>query len=39
MDELRLRARQLKDETGLDLGPTVTRLEQSGTLPGAHLRL
>lgn len=39
MDELRLRARQLKEETGLDLGPTVTRLEQSGTLPGAHLRL
>ena len=37
--ELRERARALKAETGLDLGPTVARLEQVGNLPGARLRL
>lgn len=39
VDELRERARQLKAETGLDLGPTVSRLEQSGNLPGGQLLL
>lgn len=38
-DELRERARLLKTETGLDLGPTVSRLEQSGGLPGGRLLL
>ncbi|NMG75076.1 fused MFS/spermidine synthase [Aromatoleum diolicum] len=37
--ELRERARALKDRTGLDLGPTVTRLEQAGSLPGGRLIL
>jgi spermidine synthase len=37
--ELRERARALKAETGLDLGPTVARLEQAGSLPGGRLRL
>ena len=39
VDELRERARVLKSETGLDLGPTVSRLEQSGSLPGGRLLL
>ena len=39
VDELRERARVLKSETGLDLGPTVSRLEQSGNLPGGQLLL
>ena len=39
VDELRKRARVLKSETGLDLGPTVSRLEQSGNLPGGQLLL
>lgn len=37
--ELRERARALKEETGLDLLPTVTRLEQAGSLPGARIIL
>ncbi len=37
--ELRERARALKARTGLDLGPTVTRLEQAGSLPGGRLAL
>lgn len=39
VSELRERARWLKAATGLDLGPTVARLEQSGSLPGGMLRL
>lgn len=37
--ELRARAVALKARTGLDLGPTVTRLEQAGSLPGGKLIL
>ncbi|WP_418646658.1 spermidine synthase [Thauera butanivorans] len=37
--ELRERAHLLKTTTGLDLGPTITRLEQSGSVPGGSLRL
>lgn len=37
--ELRERARGLKEKTGLDLGPTVSRLEQAGSLPGGRLIL
>ncbi|MBN8441705.1 MAG: spermidine synthase [Thauera sp.] len=37
--ELRERAAALKQTTGLDLLPTVTRLEQAGTLPGGVLIL
>ena len=37
--EMRERARALKARTGLDLGPTVTRLEQAGGLPGGKLVL
>lgn len=37
--ELRERATALKTATGLDLLPTVTRLEQAGTLPGGFLKL
>ncbi|MFT3758359.1 spermidine synthase [Thauera sp.] len=37
--ELRERARLLKAATGLDLGPTITRLEQSGSVPGGSLLL
>ncbi|GAB1460969.1 hypothetical protein MASR2M50_27440 [Thauera sp.] len=39
VEELRERARQLKTETGLDLLPTVTRLETAGGLPGGLLRM
>lgn len=39
VEELRERARQLKTETGLDLLPTVTRLEVAGSLPGGVLRM
>lgn len=39
MDELRKRARLLKAATGLDLGPTITRLEQSGSVPGGVLHI
>jgi len=38
-DELRERARQLKVRTGMDLVPTITRLEQAGSLPGGRLVL
>ena len=37
--ELRERARLLKAATGLDLSPTITRLEQSGSVPGGVLHL
>lgn len=37
--ELRERAQALKARTGLDLLPTVTRLEQAGSLPGGVLML
>ncbi len=37
--ELRARAQALKTATGLDLLPTVTRLEQAGSLPGGSLIL
>ncbi|ATE59961.1 fused MFS/spermidine synthase [Thauera sinica] len=37
--ELRRRAAALKAASGLDLLPTVTRLEQAGTLPGGVLTL
>ncbi|THF67481.1 spermidine synthase [Pseudothauera nasutitermitis] len=37
--ELRERAQALKDRTGMDLLPTVTRLEQAGHLPGGRLIL
>jgi len=37
--ELRERAAALKRATSLDLLPTVTRLEQAGTLPGGVLKL
>ncbi|THF55892.1 fused MFS/spermidine synthase [Pseudothauera rhizosphaerae] len=37
--ELRERAQALKDRTGVDLLPTVTRLEQAGSLPGGRLVL
>lgn len=37
--ELRERAQLLKTETGLDLLPTITRLEQAGNLPGGTLIL
>lgn len=37
--ELRERAQALKERTGLDLLPTVTRLEQAGSLPGGALLL
>ena len=37
--ELRERAEALKTRTGLDLLPTVTRLEQAGSLPGGRLML
>ncbi|ENO84660.1 spermine synthase [Thauera linaloolentis] len=39
LGELRERARLLKAATGLDLGPTITRLEQSGSVPGGVLHL
>lgn len=37
--ELRQRARSLKAATGLDLRPTVSKLEEASTLPGGVLRL
>ena len=37
--ELRARAAALKAATALDLRPTVTRLEQAGSLPGGILHL
>ncbi len=39
LTEMRERAQQLKQDTGLDLLPTVSRLEQAGSCPGGHLRL
>ena len=39
LSELRERAQMLKTATGLDLGPTITRLEQSGTVPGGAFHL
>lgn len=37
--ELRARAIALKQRTGLDLRPTITRLEQAGSFPGGVLTL
>ena len=39
LDDLRERATDLKENTGLNLLPTVTRLEQSTTCPGGFLTL
>lgn len=39
MDELRQRADQLQDETGLNLLPTITRIEQAATLPLGRLSI
>lgn len=39
LSELRERAGLLKAATGLDLGPTIARLEQSGSVPGGVLQL
>ena len=39
VDEIRVRAHALKRRTGLDLLATVTRVEQSGSLPGGRLIL
>ncbi len=39
LTELRERATQLKANTGLDLLPTVSRLEESGHFPGGQLAL
>lgn len=39
VDEIRERAHALKRRTGLDLLATVTRVEQSGSLPGGRLIL
>lgn len=36
--ELRLRAEELRDRSGLDLHPTVARLEQAGLMRGGTLR-
>lgn len=38
-EEVRLRAAALKRETGLDLAPTLTRLQLAVALPGGMLRL
>lgn len=39
LDELRERARLLKASTGLDLLPTIARLEAAGSVPGGVLHL
>jgi len=39
LGELRERAKLLKAATGLELGPTIARLEQSGSVPGGILHL
>ena len=39
LKELRNRAAALKAETGLDLAPTITRLQLAKSLPGETLRL
>ena len=37
--EMKTRARELRQATGLDLRPTISRLEQAQTLAGGELRL
>ena len=39
IDEIRARARQLKKETGLDLLPTISRLQLAHPLPGGMLKI
>lgn len=39
LDDLRERAAELKEQTGLNLLPTITRLEHSATCPGGQLKL
>lgn len=39
VDDLRLRAEKLKQETGLNLLPTITRLKQAATLPFGRLAI
>jgi spermidine synthase len=39
MDELRARAERLRRETGLNLLPTITRIEQASTLPLGRLSI
>ena len=39
LDEMRARARQLKKETGLDLLPTISRLQLAHPLPGGMLQI
>lgn len=39
LDDLRSRAKALKSATGLDLAPTITRLQLAKTLPGDTLTL
>lgn len=39
LEEMRLRAVELKRSTGLDLRPTISRLQQARSLPGNHLLL
>jgi spermidine synthase len=39
LEELRERAGTLRAETGLDLRPTITRLQMSNSLPGGRLKL
>ncbi|MCP5269345.1 MAG: fused MFS/spermidine synthase [Zoogloeaceae bacterium] len=39
LSDLRARATQLKKATGLDLAPTITRLQLAKSLPGEMLRL
>ena len=39
LKELRARATALKAATGLDLAPTITRLQLAKSLPGETLRL
>ncbi|MFA5371099.1 MAG: fused MFS/spermidine synthase [Sideroxydans sp.] len=39
LDDMRERATELKENSGLNLLPTITRLEQSATCPGGKLKL
>lgn len=39
LDAMRERALRLKQETGLDLRPTITRLQLTGSFPGGLVRL
>ena len=39
LDELRQRAGLLKKDTGLDLAPTITRLQAANTLPGGIIEI